>query len=317
MAWTVSGKVMARNTSSRRPSSVCSSSKCHASFAVSSATAFASSPLTLLSRGKIRAVTDQAAELGPDDVHRDPLDPEADATRDLGSGLELGRGPVGDDRSAVDDDRAGADRLDLFKDVRAEDDGLLLAHPLDELADLVLLVRVEAVRRLIEHEHLGIVEDRLGKAGPVAVALREGVHRLMEHVAEEAQADGLLDGGVARGAAQPAHLGGEAEEAGDRHVAVARGALGQVADELLGGDGVLGEVMATDRHPAGGRREEPGDHPHRGGFARAVGPEEPKDLAALDAERDVVDGLLGAELLHQILDCDHDRNVALAPRDPP
>jgi hypothetical protein len=50
------------------------------------------------------------------------------------------------------------------------------------------------------------VQQRLGEAGAVAVALRKGVDRLAGDAGEEAGFDGALDGVVFGGAGQPRTL---------------------------------------------------------------------------------------------------------------
>ena len=42
----------------------------------------------------------------------------------------------------------------------------------------MLLVRVEAVGRLVEHEHRWVVQQGLGETDPLLVALRQGLDRL-------------------------------------------------------------------------------------------------------------------------------------------
>ena len=120
--------------------------------------------------------------------------------------LQLLRRAVGDDLAAVDDDDARAGRLDLLQDVGREDDRLVLAHALDEVAHLVLLVGIEAVGRLVHDQHVRIVDQRLREAGAVLVALGERVDALVEHVLEEAQLDRAVDRLLARVAPQPAQL---------------------------------------------------------------------------------------------------------------
>jgi len=52
-------------------------------------------------------------------------------------------------------------------------------------------------------------------------------------------------------------------------------------------------------------REEACQDAHDGGLARAVGAEQPDDLATLDVERDVIHRDGRTELLAQVLDVDH------------
>ena len=98
----------------------------------------------------------------------------------------LGRA-VGDDPAAVDDDRARAGGVDFLEDVGRKDDRLLLPELADQVAHLVLLVRIEAVGGLVHDQHLGIVDQRLREAGAVPVALGKRVDRLVQHRLEEAQ----------------------------------------------------------------------------------------------------------------------------------
>src|SRR5439155_24543679 len=51
---------------------------------------------------------------------------------------------------------------------------------------------------------------------------------------------------------------------------------------------------------ASARRNEPGDHRHRGGLAGAVRPEQPEQLPALEGERDAVHGHEIAEDLAEL-----------------
>ena len=83
--------------------------------------------------------------------------------------LQLLRRTVEHQFAAVDDDDPGADRFDLFENVGGNDDRLAFAHLPDQLAHFVLLVRVEAVGRLVQNQHRRIVQDRLREADPVMV----------------------------------------------------------------------------------------------------------------------------------------------------
>ena len=68
----------------------------------------------------------------------------------------------------VDDHDAVAGLGDLGQDVGREDDRVLALERLDQAPDLDDLGRVEADRRLVEDEDLGIVDEGLGDARPAA-----------------------------------------------------------------------------------------------------------------------------------------------------
>src|SRR6185503_6184120 len=54
-------------------------------------------------------------------------------------------------------------------------------------------------------------------------------------------------------------------------------------------------VLAEELHPAGGGADQAEDHPHRGGLARAVAAQEAVEVAFLDLEIQVLDGLEGSK----------------------
>ena len=63
------------------------------------------------------------------------------------------------------------------------------AHAPNQRAHFMFLIRVEAVRRLIEHEHFGVVNDRLRETRTMAITLRERLHTLMEDRLEKTHLD--------------------------------------------------------------------------------------------------------------------------------
>src|SRR5256885_2431280 len=222
-----------------------------------------------------------------------------------GARLELLRCAVGDDATAVDDDRSGASRLDLLEDVRGEDDRLVLAHLAYQRAHLVLLVRIEPVGGLVKDQHLRVVDQRLCEAGAVAEALRERIDRLPENVLQMAQLDDAAYRAAPSLAAQSAHLGCELEERQHGHFSIRRRRLRKVAYPALHLDRVFLHVQAAHRDRARARGNEAGDHAHRRRLARAVGAEEPQHLALSHLEGDAVDRALRPEGLAEILHLDH------------
>src|SRR3989449_10582325 len=80
-------------------------------------------------------------------------------------------GTVGHDLAAADDQEARAALLHLRQHVGREQHRAVAPQGADELADLHPLVRVEALRRLVEDQQVGPVEDRLRQPDALAVAL--------------------------------------------------------------------------------------------------------------------------------------------------
>ena len=106
--------------------------------------------------------------------------------------------PVRDDLPLVDDEDPVADELDLGKDVRREEDRVVLPQVADQLADLHDLPRVEADRRLVEDEDLRLVDERAREADALPVALREVADRLRRDVVDEALLERLVDARLRR-----------------------------------------------------------------------------------------------------------------------
>ena len=187
-----------------------------------------------------------------------------------------------------------------------EDDGFLGGHLPDDVAHLVLLVGIEAVRGLVEDEHGGIVEERLRKADALLVALREGFDGLPAHRTEVAEADDALDVRLLlRGGAVAPGFRDEAEKLLDGHLGVGRRVFRQVADQALDDDGFGRDIVAGHQREAGGRTEKAGDHLHRGRFAGAVRPQKSEDVAAPDREGDAIHRAEGPVVLNQTFDFDH------------
>ena len=169
--------------------------------------------------------------------------------------------------------------------MRGEDHGLGRGQLADERAHLVLLVRIEAVGGLVEHQYRRVVQERLGEADALLEALGEGFNRLPEDGLQVAKPDHPPDAVPLIGRrAVTAHLGDETEEFAHGHFRVGRGAFGEVAEAAAHGHGVPRHVVAVDHGGAGVRAQVARDKLHGGGFARAVGPEETEDVAAPDSE---------------------------------
>ena len=72
-------------------------------------------------------------------------------------------------------------------------------------------------------------------------------------------------------------------------------------------------VLAVDQDPAGGRRLEAGEHPQQRGLAAARRAQQGEELALVDVEADIVDGVDVAELLGDVLDLDERLGARVLP----
>ena len=155
---------------------------------------------------------------------------------------------VGDNLAAVNDDRPRADGIDFLQNVRREDDPLLLAHPPDQLPHLMLLIRIQPVRRLVQHQHVGIMDDGLGETRAMAKPLGERLNALVQDRFQTAHLNGAADGFLPRVPAQAADFRREIEEPMHCHVRVSGRVFRQVANEPARLDGLLHDVEAPDGH---------------------------------------------------------------------
>ncbi len=141
-------------------------------------------------------------------------------------------GVLGDDAAVVDDDDALARHAHLGKDVGAQENRRRAGERPDQRADLDDLPRIEADRRLVEHQHARPVDDRLRDPDPLAVSLRELADQLARDLGEAARREHLVDAAGALAGGYAFHLGAEREETSDRQVRIQDDVLGQVADAL-------------------------------------------------------------------------------------
>ena len=198
------------------------------------------------------------------------------------------------DLALVDHDDPAAEFLDVVEVVRRQDDRGMEGpvHVSDGVAHLLLGDDVEADRRFVEEEDLGVVEERGGDVGAHPLSERERADRRLdegvdlEDVVEERHP--LLEVGVG----DVVDLLQDREAFVEREVPPELGALTEddadvegVPDPFLVGDD------AVDDDRPGGRREDPGEHLDGRRLAGAVRADVADDLAFPDREGDAVDGL--------------------------
>ena len=109
------------------------------------------------------------------------------------------------------------------------------------------------------------------------------------------------------GPGQLAHAGDEVQEFARRHFAIGGRAFRQIAQPLLGGDGVADDVMAADADRAVVGGEIARHHLHGGGFARAIGTQKAQHLARPHGQAQARHGSDRPETLGEVLNFDHSR----------
>jgi hypothetical protein len=179
--------------------------------------------------------------------------------------------------------------------VRGEDDG----HPaVPELAHPVPHeqpgLRVEAGARLVEEDHPGRVHQRPGDQQPLRHAAGVVVDLVAAAVAQTQLRQQGVGPPVPFRPPDPVVRGVEDQvlPGGERPVEV--GTLGHDRQPTACGDRVGSDVDPRDAGATRRRQHPRGEHPDGRGLARAVGPQQAEDLAALDGEGDAVDRVRGS-----------------------
>ncbi len=215
-------------------------------------------------------------------------------------------GAGGDQATLFEDGDARAHVRELGEDVRREEDGLPHATQLhQQIAHLDARARIEVARRLVEDEHLRIVQQRARELDALLHALGELGHQSFAQRAEIGELDDRGDRARALGDGHA--IGGreKIEVLADGDALVDAGVIGHVADATTHAFGIDLDVDAVDLDTAAARFEQRAHDADGGGFAGAVGAEEGEDFPFGYVEGDVVDGVDGAERFNEVLDTDH------------
>ena len=114
----------------------------------------------------------------------------------------------------------------------------------------MLLVRVEAVRRLVQHQHIRVVNNRLRETRAMTIAFGKRFHALMLHGFEKTHFDRAGDRFLFRLPRKTSQLGRKIEKAIHRHVRVGRRIFRQIPNQPLGRNGIFHHVESTHRHLA-------------------------------------------------------------------
>ena len=136
--------------------------------------------------------------------------------------------------------------------------------------------RVEAGERLVEDQHVGLVDEGADQLDALLVAERQVLEVAARPVGEVEALEPRLGAAARLGLVEAAQLAEVAQLVADPHRRVQPALLGEVA-EAPAGVGV--DRAALPAHGAGVEGGEPEDRPHRRRLAGAVGPEEAGDGA--------------------------------------
>ena len=163
---------------------------------------------------------------------------------------------------------------------------------------------IEPVRRLVQHEHLRIAEQRGGEPEALAHAERVALHAPLRGRGQLDEREHLLD--PRRGQPGGGRLHAQVVSPGAAGMDLARLEHGADAMER---PVELGIGDAEDGRAAGIGMDEPEHRAERRRLAGAVRAEEARDRARLDPEAEPGDRLRLPEALAEAVDLDHDSVV--------
>src|SRR2546428_3887364 len=220
--------------------------------------------------------------------HPRRIQPKRDDLPQPDLALELsGRSP-GEDPTALDERDLVAELVRLAHVMGRQHDGdaLLAAEPSDVRADPHRDVGVEAERRLVEEEELGIVHERLGEGHPLLQPGRQIAVRDPAVRAELAQLDQPVDAPAKRRAAQPVQPPVEREDLGDAQAPEKGRPAARHVEPAPQRAGLTDDVVAQHHDGAAVGCQQRGEDREQRRLARSVGAEDPDDRAALHRQRD-------------------------------
>jgi hypothetical protein len=165
-------------------------------------------------------------------------------------------------------------------------------EPLDLHPEFGFELGVQVGHRLVEQEHVRVLDERAAQRDTLLLAAGEFGGHLLQLFGDLEGLGGLVDGGVALGLGDA----GDFQPVGD---VLPHGHVGVERDGLEHHRGVavlwahLGHVAVAEVDRARGGRLQPGDHPQRGGLPAARGADDGRERALGNLQREVVDGHVG------------------------
>jgi hypothetical protein len=158
-------------------------------------------------------------------------------------------------------------------------------------------------RRLVEHQHRGLVRQRARHRDALLLAARELRRLALAEALERDQLQQFVAPPAALGGAHAAHPQRELDVVGHGHVAEQRVVLEHEADAALARR-YMGDVATAEQDPAVLDRRQAGEGAQQGALAAAARAEQHEELARRDVQRDVVDDRRAVVALRDLLELD-------------
>ena len=167
---------------------------------------------------------------------------------------EVLRGIGGFDLAVIDDDDPIRDHFDFRENMGGNEDRVVQGEAFDQLPDLADLDRIEAVGWLVEDEELGLVDEGISQADPLAVTLGEGFDHFPADAFESAGIDDMGDLTAGFAAFESFELSAERKIFADPHIIIEWDVFWHIAYTFAGLDRVSEDVKTRDGGSPAGRR---------------------------------------------------------------
>jgi hypothetical protein len=216
---------------------------------------------------------------------------------------------VAKDATGADDVAAVGD-LERFADlvVGDQDRDVLVAQSADDLLDAGDGNRVDARKRLIQEDDLGVGDEAAGDFQPAAFPAGKRHGQRLSQVGDVELFEQLVTSLQPLLAVDSQHLHHAQQILFDRELAEHAGFLGEVSHPAVACPAVhgpVGHVDATESDLAFVGFDHAAGHAEAGGFSGAIGSQQPDDFAGLDTKIDSVDHPTRIVGLYQSLDFQH------------
>ena len=167
------------------------------------------------------------------------------------------------------------------------------------------VVRIEAHHRLVDHEHLGVVQQRGRDRDALPRAVREAVDGLAQIRFEIETRDQFLRGLGETRLLHAKHLPREAQHFPRRELVVEERKIRHVGETATRFEGLRLNVETRDARRARGGFHQAREQFDGRGFACGVGAEDGEEFPLGHDEADVVDGREVAEFFNKVEQLDH------------
>ena len=164
---------------------------------------------------------------------------------------------------------------------------------------------VQAAGRLVEDQHLGVVQEHAGQAQPLRHAAGKAGDEGLALVAQVDQVEHLVADLLPPRTLDAVGRGEELQVLDDLHVVVDAEEVGHVADDPPDLLGMRVDRVAADAGLAPGGLQERGQDPHRRRLAGTVGADVAEEVALVEVQGQVLQGVQFAVDFGQVLCLDH------------